>query len=98
MLVSSIYLEWVSFGVTHALELVWTDSAVLGQPCIWLLDVKCALRKNKSVLFMEQCSSCIFFKQFQLEADLEEERVMDEIEKIRKYGYARRLAVPKEEK
>lgn len=53
-------------------------------PCVFLLDVLCSFRKSEKFAIMNRCFDCPHFKRFEREMDEEDERVMDEIDKIRK--------------
>ena len=60
--------------------------------CLFLLDVLCSFRKSeKKFGIMDRCLKCEHYKRFLKEMAEEDERVMDEIDRIRKYGYPRRL-------
>ena len=59
--------------------------------CLFLPDVLCSFRKNENFAVMNRCLKCPHRKRFLREMDEEDERVMDEIDKIRKYGYPRRF-------
>ena len=59
--------------------------------CFFLRDVLCSFRKNENSGFMNRCSKCPHYERFLREMDEEDERVMDEIDKIRKYGYRKRF-------
>lgn len=55
--------------------------------CLFLLDVFCSYRKSDKIRFMSRCLKCRYYKQFLREMAEENERVMDEIDRIRKHGY-----------
>jgi len=59
--------------------------------CVFLVDRVCPHRKSegkrKRFSIANQCFKCSLYKQFVRMVDAEDERVMDEIEKIRKHGY-----------
>ena len=59
--------------------------------CFFLPDVLCSFRNNENFAIMNRCLKCPHYKRFLREMDEEDERVMDEIDKIRKYGYPRRF-------
>ena len=59
--------------------------------CFFLDDVVCSFRKNEKFGIMNRCLKCPHRLRFEREMDEEDERVMDEIDKIRKYGYPRRF-------
>lgn len=59
--------------------------------CFFLPDVLCSFRKNENFGVMGRCQKCLHYKRFLREMAEEDERVMDEIDKIRKYGYPRRF-------
>jgi hypothetical protein len=44
---------------------------------------------------MDRCLKCPQYTRFEREMDEEDQKVMGEIERIRKYGYPRRFDVPK---
>ena len=57
-------------------------------PCIFLLNVSCAFRKDADDFRpMERCFSCPHYLRFLREMAEEEEKFFDECDKIRKYGY-----------
>ena len=63
--------------------------------CAFLPDVFCSFRKSEKFALMDRCLKCPHYKRFEREMDEEDEKVMDEIEKIRKFGYPKRFDVPK---
>jgi len=44
---------------------------------------------------MDRCLKCPHYARFEREMNEEDQKAMDEIEKIRKYGYPKRFDVPK---
>lgn len=64
--------------------------------CTFLPDVLCSFRKSEKVRIMSRCSDCAHYKRFMREMDSEDEAVMTEIDRIRKYGYPKKFDVPKE--
>lgn len=59
--------------------------------CLFLSDVLCSFRKSEHFAIMNRCLKCRHFYRFNREMDEEDEKVMGEIDRIRKYGYPRRL-------
>ena len=59
-------------------------------PCVFLDDVLCSFRKSEKFTILDKCRTCPYLKRFEREMDEEDERIMDEIDKIRKYGYPKR--------
>lgn len=59
--------------------------------CFFLSDVLCSFRTNEKFGVMSRCLKCPHYRRFVREMDEEDERVMDEIDKIRKYGYPRKF-------
>jgi len=55
--------------------------------CVFFHDVLCSHRKSAKVFIMNRCYECSHFLRFEHEMDVEDERVMDEIDEIRKHGY-----------
>jgi hypothetical protein len=55
--------------------------------CVFFDDVLCSFRKSEKSGIMNRCLKCAHYKRFMREMDEEDARVMDEIDKIRKYGY-----------
>lgn len=55
--------------------------------CIFFDDVLCSFRKSEKLGVMDRCLKCEYYRRFMREMDEEEERVWDEIDRIRKYGY-----------
>jgi hypothetical protein len=66
-------------------------------PCILFSDVPCSFRKSENTVFMDRCFKCLQYERFEREMDEEDQKVMDEIERIRKFGYPRRFDVSKKE-
>jgi len=63
--------------------------------CVFWSDVLCSFRKSEQFAIMERCLRCPHLARFEREMGEEDEREMDEIDKIRKYGYPRKFDVPK---
>jgi len=59
--------------------------------CMFLDDVLCSFRKSEKSAIMNRCWKCPHFKRFKREMDEEDEKVMAEIDRIRKYGYPKSL-------
>jgi len=59
--------------------------------CAFWDDVLCSFRKTERFAIMDRCLKCSHFARFNREMDEEDEKVMDEIEKIQKYGYPKRF-------
>jgi len=55
--------------------------------CVFFHNVLCSHRKSAKVFIMDRCFGCSHFLRFEHEMDVEDERVMDEIDEIRKHGY-----------
>ena len=55
--------------------------------CVWLDDVLCSFRKSEKVKIMNRCWKCEQYKRFLREMEEEDERDMEEIDFIQKYGY-----------
>ena len=55
-------------------------------PCLFLLDVLCSFRKYEKLGIMDRCLKCEHYKRFLKEMAEEDERVMDEIDEIRRTG------------
>lgn len=61
-------------------------------PCIFLLGVSCAYRKDADDFRpIERCFTCSYYLRFMREMEEEEEKVHAEFDKIRKYGYPKSL-------
>jgi len=54
--------------------------------CFFLEDVLCTFRKAYASGIMNRCLTCPHYRRFEKEMDEQDERVMDEIDRIRKYG------------
>jgi hypothetical protein len=54
--------------------------------CVFLNDVLCSYRKDVKFGVMARCFKCPYFRRFEREMDVEDERVMDEIDEIRRTG------------
>jgi len=63
--------------------------------CFFLLDVLCSFRKGERFGVMNRCFKCPHYRRFMREMEEEDVRVMDEIDRIRKYGYPRKFDVPR---
>lgn len=55
--------------------------------CIFLLDVLCSHRKTDDFRPMARCWNCPHYFEFMRRMEKEDEEVMDEIDKIHKFGY-----------
>ena len=55
--------------------------------CMFLDDVLCSFRKSEKSGIMNRCLKCPHHRRFNQEMLEEDERVMDEIDKIREHGY-----------
>ena len=64
--------------------------------CLFLSDVLCSFRVSEKVGVMDRCLRCSHYKRFLREMADEDEKVMSEIDKIRRYGYPKRFDAPKE--
>jgi len=51
---------------------------------------------NEKLGVMDRCLRCSHYKRFLREMAEEDEKVMSEIDKIRRFGYPKRFDVPKE--
>lgn len=47
----------------------------------------CSYRKSEKFTVMDRCLKCKHYRRFMWEMAEEDERVMDEIDEIRKHGY-----------
>ena len=54
--------------------------------CAFWADVLCSFRKSAKFDVMARCLECPEYKRFEREMDAEDERVMDEIDEIRRTG------------
>jgi hypothetical protein len=54
--------------------------------CVFFPDVLCSYRKRVKFGVMDRCSKCPHYRRFEREMDEEDERVMDEIDEIRRTG------------
>ena len=52
--------------------------------CLFLLDVLCSYRKTEKFGVMDRCLKCRHYMTFLREMDEEDEKVMDEIDRIRR--------------
>ena len=59
--------------------------------CMFFSDILCSFRKSEKFGVMDRCLKCPHYFRFLREMEEEDERVMDEIDKIRKYGYPKSL-------
>lgn len=65
-----------------------SKSQVKFLPCMFLLCVLCAYRKDADDFRpMEGCFTCSHYLRFLREMEEEEEKFFDECDRIRKYGY-----------
>ena len=55
--------------------------------CAFLNNVVCSYQKYDKPVVLERCFSCSHYRRFNRMMDKEDEKVMDEIELIHKYGY-----------
>jgi hypothetical protein len=55
-------------------------------PCVFWNDVLCSYRKDAKFVVMDRCFKCRHYTRFMREMDEEDERVMDEIDEIRRTG------------
>lgn len=55
-------------------------------PCVFLNDVKCPYRKNMKQYVLRQCEVCSHRERFEREMEEEDERIMNEIDEIRRTG------------
>jgi len=58
--------------------------------CVLFDKVLCSFRVNDEDYFMHRCYRCREYERFMREMQKEDERVMQEIDNIRKYGYPER--------
>ena len=58
--------------------------------CFFLDDVLCSFRKTDACGVMDRCLKCPHYERFNREMQEQDERVMDEIDRIRKFGYPER--------
>jgi len=56
--------------------------------CVFFDDVLCSYRKSAKVYVMNRCFECPHFERFEHEMDEEDEKMMNEIDEIRKHGYS----------
>jgi len=52
--------------------------------CVFSDDVLCSYRKDVGFRIMARCSGCPSYKKFEREMDEEDERVMNEVDEMRK--------------
>jgi hypothetical protein len=52
-------------------------------PCVFLLDVLCSFRESEKIGVMDRCFECSHYRRFMLEAEEEDVRVMEEIDRER---------------
>ena len=62
------------------------ESALKVLPCVFFDDVLCSYRKDVRSGVMGRCSKCRHYRRFEREMDEEDERIMDEIDEIRRTG------------
>lgn len=55
--------------------------------CVFFDNVLCSHRKSAKIFIMNRCHECSHFLRFEREMDEEDEKMMDEIDEIRKHGY-----------
>jgi hypothetical protein len=63
--------------------------------CLFWSDVLCSFRLREQFAVMDRCLECPHYFRFMREIEEEDERVMDEIDRIRKYGFRKRFDVGK---
>jgi len=51
--------------------------------CLFLDGVFCSFRKNDKVTMMDRCFTCAHYQRFIREMEEEDQRVMDQIDRIR---------------
>ena len=60
-----------------------------GQPkpfsCLFLLHIFCSFRKTEKFGIMDRCVKCRHYEEFLRIMDAEDEKVMEEIERMRRY-------------
>lgn len=54
--------------------------------CFFSDDVRCSFRKDGRFMVLSRCFKCRYFRRFKRVMDEEDERVMDEIDEIRRTG------------
>ena len=54
--------------------------------CLLLEDVFCSFVKYGKVGLMDRCMTCVYYKRFLDRMDSEDQRVMDDIDEIRRTG------------
>jgi len=54
--------------------------------CLFLLDVWCSFRKSEKFTMMDRCLKCKHYERFLREMDEEDEKVMDEIDEMRRFS------------
>lgn len=52
--------------------------------CFFLADVLCSFRKDERFNVMERCFKCPHYRRFMSEMQEEDDKVMDEIDRIRR--------------
>ena len=55
-------------------------------PCVFWEGLLCSYRKDTRVGMMGRCFKCPHYAKFEREMDEEDERIMDEIDEIRRSG------------
>ena len=53
--------------------------------CLFLLDVLCSFRKSEGFGVMDRCMKCPHYEEFLRVMDAEDEKVMDEIDEMRRF-------------
>ena len=53
--------------------------------CFFLIDVLCSFRKSEKFGLMDRCLKCRHYLRFLREMAEEDEKVMDEIDRMRRY-------------
>jgi len=55
-------------------------------PCVFFDDILCSYRKDVRSGVMGRCLKCCHYRRFEREMDEEDEKIMDEIDKIQRTG------------
>jgi hypothetical protein len=63
-----------------------SDGSVKVFKCLFFEDVLCSFRKSEKFAILDQCFKCPHYSRFIREMDEEDQRVMDEIDEIRRTG------------
>ena len=54
--------------------------------CLFLSDVLCSYRKYEQLGIMDRCLKCAHYERFMNQMDAEDQKVMDDIDEIRRTG------------